>query len=321
MRSPPFWPYFIKSICFIFFYYIFLVRLLISRVLPDYLKAIIDYIQVSSTILNGGVPLFLKRSGSWEKVTYPNARGLRLAGLLCSSRKKGAVLIVCHGFTGSKEGGGRALEMAEELGKRGYAALLFDFSGCGESEGDFADISLTGQINDLKSSVDFCLALGFERIILTGRSFGGTTALCLGGADRRVAGVCTWAAPSEPFDLFNCKRDQLLREKGGLVPLSGEQGTVYVREGFFSDLRQHDLYGRAALLTPRPLLVVHGSSDSVVPDWNARAIYEAAGEPKEIRIVEGADHQFTGRHLEAWAALFNWLGEHFPQTSAKPDLA
>jgi putative redox protein len=259
--------------------------------------------------------LSLKSSANWEKVSYLNPKGLRLTGLLYSSRKKGDVLIVCHGFTGSKEGGGRALEMAEELGKRGYATLLFDFSGNGESEGDFADISLTGQINDLKSSVDFCLGLGFERIIVSGRSFGGTTALCYGGADRRVAGVCTWAAPSEPFDLFNPRRGQPLVEKGGLVPLTGEQGTVYLRESFFTDLRQHDVYGQAALLAPRPLLVVHGSSDSVVPPWNARAIYDAAGEPKEIRIVEGADHRFTGRHLEAWDALFNWLGEHFPQTS------
>lgn len=260
--------------------------------------------------------MFLTESPGWKKVSYLNAKGLRLAGLLHSTENKGPVLIVCHGFTGSKEGGGRALEMAEELGKKGYATLLFNFSGCGDSEGDFADISLTGQIKDLNSSVDFCLAKGFEKIILTGRSFGGTTALCQAGADRRVAGVCTWAAPSEPLNLFQGRRGVPQEEKNGLTPLTGEQGTVRVRESFFTDLQQHDVYGQAALVAPRPLLVVHGSSDNVVPAWNARAIYGAAGEPKKIRIVEGADHRFTGKHLEAWACLFNWLDECFSPTLA-----
>ncbi|OPZ75101.1 MAG: esterase [Firmicutes bacterium ADurb.Bin456] len=204
--------------------------------------------------------------------------------------------------------------MAEELGNRGYATLLFNFSGCGDSEGDFADISLTSQIKDLNSSVDFCLAKGFGKIILTGRSFGGTTALCQAGADRRVAGVCTWAAPSEPLNLFQGRKGMPQGEKGGLTPLTGEQGTVYVRESFFTDLQQHDVYRQAALVAPRPLLIIHGSRDSVVPAWNARAIYNRAGEPKKIRIVEGADHRFTGKHREAWASLFNWLDECFPST-------
>ena len=158
----------------------------------------------------------LKSSANWEKVSYLNPKGLRLTGLLYSSRKKGDVLIVCHGFTGSKEGGGRALEMAEELGKRGYATLLFDFSGNGESEGDFADISLTGQINDLKSSVDFCLGLGFERIIVSGRSFGGLPPLLRRGG-QACGRVCTWAAPSEPLT-FLILEESTLVEKGGLVP-------------------------------------------------------------------------------------------------------
>jgi putative redox protein len=257
--------------------------------------------------------LSLKKLFDREKVSYVNAKGLRLAGLLYSFEKTGTVVIVCHGFTGSKEGGGRALAMAEELEHRGYATLLFSFSGCGESEGDFADISLSGQINDIKSSIDFCLTLGFERIILTGRSFGGTAALCHGGTDRRVTGVCTWAAPSEPLSLFSSLRGKSLEKKGDLVPLSGEQGTVFVRESFFQDLSQHHVSAQAALISPRPLLVVHGSNDSVVPAGNAQAIYDAAGEPKRIKIIIGADHQFTGRHREVWDAFFHWLDEYFPQ--------
>ncbi len=247
-----------------------------------------------------------------KKVRYSNGRGLTLAGLLYAGRKSGTVVIVCHGFTGSKEGGGKAISMAEELGRLGYATLLFDFSGCGESEGNFADVSLTGYIGDINATVDFCLECGFSRVITVGRSFGGTAALCQGGSDRRIAGVCTWAAPVDLVKLFSCFRNELPKVEGDMVSLTGDGGTVYIKKSFFHDLERYDVPSQVTLISPRPLLVIQGSSDAVVPVENARAIYDAAGEPKEIRIIPDADHQFTGHYKEAWKALFQWLKKNFP---------
>jgi len=254
----------------------------------------------------------LLNSLKWKKLRYPNQKGLKLAGLLYSGPDFGTVVIVCHGFTGSKEGGGRAVTMAEELGRIGYAALLMDFSGCGESEGDFTAVSLSGHINDINSTVDFCFETGFNRVITVGRSFGGSAVLCQGGSDWRVAGVCSWAAPMDLTGVFSIFRQRAAEIEGNLVPLSGEAGTVYINKGFLTDLELHDVTGQVAMLAPRPLLVIHGSSDAVVPVENVHVIYKAAGEPKEIKIIPGADHQFTGRHREVWKALFQWLKENFP---------
>lgn len=248
----------------------------------------------------------------WEKVKYQSSSGLNLAGLLYSRKPEGTVVIVCHGFTGSKEGGGRAVTMAEEMGKIGYSTLLFDFGGCGESEGAFADISLTGHIDDLRSSLDFCAGLGFNRVITAGRSFGGTAVLCYGGLDGRVAGVCTWAAPAYSSKLFNSFRNWEQSLNSGLVSLTGEDGTVYVKEDFFYDLQKYRAVDYAPKISPRPLLVIHGSCDASVPLENARAIFNAAGEPREIAIIEGADHRFMGHHLEVWKIFFKWLQKHFP---------
>ncbi|OPY56321.1 MAG: Alpha/beta hydrolase family protein [Pelotomaculum sp. PtaU1.Bin035] len=247
----------------------------------------------------------------WKKVGYQNKNGLKLSGLLFAGPENGTVVIVCHGFTGSKEGGGRAVAMAEEMGARGYATLLFDFSGCGESEGDFADVSLTGHIADIKCTVDFCLGLGFSRVIAVGRSFGGTAAICQGGADGRVAGVCAWAAPGALRDVFSGFLKRAVEAGGDMVPLSEEEDAGFIKKSFISDLERHDVFGQAALIAPRPLLLIQGSNDQVVPVENAQAIYNAAGEPKKIRIIQEADHQFTGFHLEAWEALFEWLEENF----------
>jgi len=255
--------------------------------------------------------LSLVHSFTWKKVIYPNEIGLNLSGLLYTGPATDTVVIVCHGFTGSKEGGGRAIAMAEEMGLRGYATLLFDFSGCGESEGNFADISLTGHITDIKCSIDFCHGLGFNRVITMGRSFGGTAAICLGRANSSVAGVCTWAAPGNLKGVFSAYRARAMEIEGDLVPLSDGEG-VYIKKQFFTDLDRYDVFGLAALIAPSPLLIIHGEDDQVVPVEDARSIFNAAGEPKKIQIIPGADHQFTGRHHEVWEVVFSWLTENFP---------
>lgn len=250
----------------------------------------------------------------WQDVHYPNPTGLMLSGKLYTARPGGTIIIVCHGFTGSKEGGGRALKMAKELGVKGYATMLFDFSGCGESEGDFADVSLTRHIGDLKCTIDFCRELGFERIITVGRSFGGTTAICVGQAESKVAGVCTWSAPGALGEVFsglrkqikdNDKNDQLLR-------MSGEANAPRIKKSFIDDLERYDPFTQAAKIAPCPLLIIHGTDDQVVPLENAHSIYQTANEPKKIQLILGADHQFTGRHPEVWKLFFSWLDEYFP---------
>ncbi len=251
----------------------------------------------------------------WEKVSFVNCKGLKLAGLFCPGPDLDTVIVVCHGFTGSKEGGGKAVAMAEELGRRGYAAFLFDFSGCGESEGDFADVSLTGHIDDIKSSVDYCLGLGYQRVITMGRSFGGTAVLCHGGSDKRVAGVSAWAAPANPARLFSGFLDRAQGITNDLVPLSGDRGSVFIKKSFFTDLNKHDVLKYAYLIAPRPLLVVHGKDDAVVPAENALSVFNAAKTPKNMRIIPGADHQFSAHYQEAWAVVFDWLAKHFARMS------
>lgn len=110
-----------------------------------------------------------------EHLWIQNRRGLRLDALLYDARPEAKrspetgsgspLVIVCHGFTGSKEGGRGATEMGERLCRLGYSSLMFDFAGCGESEGLWAEISLTGQVEDLGSAVRWGQEAGFDPII------------------------------------------------------------------------------------------------------------------------------------------------------------
>ncbi|MCL6476893.1 MAG: alpha/beta fold hydrolase [Peptococcaceae bacterium] len=244
-----------------------------------------------------------------EDVFFKNRKGEILAGLLFGgSRRNAPVVIVCHGFTGSKEGRGKAVEMAQLLERSGYSALLFDFAGCGQSEGKFEDLTLSGHIEDLTCAVDFCLARGLGPVTTLGRSFGGSTAICQAASDRRVSGVCTWAAPASLTDLFfNFTDGDLPEDENALIPLEGNEGMVYLKKSFFTDLASHDIARCSSLISPRPLLVVQGTGDEVVPPAEASIIYNAAGSPKELIYIEGADHQFSSHYEKVWAIFLDWL--------------
>ena len=247
-----------------------------------------------------------------KKVSFKNAKGESLAGLFFSARESSPSLVVCHGFTGSKEGKGTSVEMAEFMVRNGYSVLLLDFAGCGESQGSFQDISLSGHIGDLQAAVDFCLQNSPGPVITMGRSFGGTTALCHGASDHRVRGVCTWAAPASLNDLFMGFTDEdLPEEENALVTLAGAEGIIYLRRSFFTDLSQYNAASCSSLISPRPLLVVQGTADDVVPPEEARAIFNSALEPRELMYIDGADHQFSDRHEYLWAITLKWLKKHF----------
>ncbi|NLA05180.1 MAG: alpha/beta hydrolase [Firmicutes bacterium] len=256
----------------------------------------------------------------WSRKMIVNRRGLKLAALFRAAEPgRGAerggrapLVIVCHGFTGSKEGGGGAVAMADELAGRGFAALLFDFTGCGESEGLWEEITLSREVEDLGAVVDWARSKGYRRIILNGRSFGGATVLAYAAADEKIAAVCTWAAVARPLRLFG----DLARGRVNLdgpdsetISLFDDSGTLGLRRRFFQDLQRYDLPGCAAKISPRPLLLIHGTADEVVPVEEAHLLYGRAGEPKELSLIEGADHRFSDHAGGIWAVFFRWLGE------------
>jgi uncharacterized protein len=221
-------------------------------------------------------------------------------------------LVVCHGFPTGPRGGPSSAstypELAERLAREtGWAVLTFNFRGTGTSEGDF---SLDGWLADLGHAVDVLS----ERhdvggVWLAGSSTGGSLAIVLAAEDERVRGVATLAAPASfaewaanPARLLGDARALGIIRHSEYPPDVGEWGR---RFGEVSPMAS------AAKLAPRPLLLIHGDQDEVVPLSDARGLYEAAYGTADLRVVAGAGHRL--RHdPRAVALLIGWLARQSP---------
>ena len=217
------------------------------------------------------------------------------------------LIIFCHGFTGTKEGRGRALEMSESLLLKGHDSLLFDFSGCGESEGSWHDLTLTGQIDDLSSVVNWSAEQDYSEFIVAGRSFGGTTAICYTPSDSRVVGVSSWAAVARPLKLFSSSLVSDEAEGEGLIILKSSEGQVSIKKEFIKDLEKHDILNYVDRIKRSNFLVIHGTRDQDVPPDDAALIWQKAHEPKKLVMIKGADHTFSEHRNKLWNAFCCWL--------------
>jgi putative redox protein len=167
-------------------------------------------------------------------------------------------------------------------------------------------------MDDLRAAVDHALGLPqISGVWLAGFSTGGSLALCGAGEDERVRGVAALAAPAD-FSQWAAAPDRLLAEAGdlGVVRSAGfpDDPAAWARE--LDELRPLALVGK---VPPRPLLIVHGGDDAVVPVVEARALDDAADGRGELRVLSGAGHRL--RHdPRAVAVLLGWLERHREET-------
>lgn len=80
---------------------------------------------------------------------------------------------------------------------------------------------------------------------------------------------------------------------------------------FLRDLKKYRMPAVAARISPRPLLLVHGTADELVPVDDAQLLFQQAGEPKELVLLPGADHHLSAHQVEAGRATLNWLQQYF----------
>ena len=244
-----------------------------------------------------------------EKVTFDGSGG-RLSGTLHTPEgvPRGGV-VLAHCFTCSK-----SLKVMRNLASGiedgGYAVLRFDFTGLGESEGDFAETSVTSNIGDIEAAARFMEQRGFGPCAMVGHSLGGAATLLAAGNVPTVRAVAAVAAPFGPDHVRHLFAEDAVEQAlaSGRVTVRIAGRPFQIAAEFFHDLERHCSPERIAALG-RPLLVVHGTADRVVGIEEGERIFAAARQPRWFTAIPDADHLFMQqRHAErAAAAIVTFL--------------
>lgn len=256
-----------------------------------------------------------------EAVSFGEPGGPLLQGYLYKPNFSAAsgsgrhAIVLVHGFPDARQRPGALSHGYPQLAMRlsaetGAVVLAFDFRGAGLSEGDF---SLRGWRADLAAAIGtVCAVPGVEKTWLVGVAAGATLSIAAAAEDRGVAGVAAFAPQVEFAEQAVDPRRLLVQARAaGLVRSQGfpPDPAAWARE-----LHSLQPLRLAAKIPPRPLLIVQGANDEVVPPADARALAEAAHGSAELRVLASAGHMLL-YDPRAIAILLGWFDRHLGEAT------
>ncbi len=245
-----------------------------------------------------------------RRLTFPGGSGHPLAARLelPADGEPHAYAILAHCFTCGKQLSG-LVRLGRELTRARFGVLRFDFTGLGESEGEFSESGFASTVADLVAAADYVRATFGTPALLVGHSLGGTAALCAAGAIGDLRAVATINAPFQPahtLRLLDHARPELEREGSAEVRIADRP--FVVRRELLEEL-EHTKVDDAIAAIGRPLLIIHAPDDQEVAISEGERIFAAARQPKSF-IAAGRDHllmdragaQLVGRLVADWAS-------------------
>lgn len=247
------------------------------------------------------------------KLKFPNQDGEQLSAKLelPTDRRVRAYAIFAHCFTCSKNLIA-VTHISRGLTSKGIAVLRFDFTGLGESEGEFEDTNFSSNVQDLIVAAEYLEENYGPAKMLVGHSLGGAAVLMAAAKLKNIEAITTIGAPSDPVHVKHLFQESIdeIKEKGeATVSLGGRPFTI--KKQFVDDLAEYEKSDVIKTLK-KPLLIMHSPQDDTVDVSNAEKIYTSAMHPKSFISLDGADHllsnsedaQYAGEVIAAWAARY-----------------
>ncbi len=247
------------------------------------------------------------------KLQFDNKAGDRLSAKLelPLDKQPKAFALFAHCFTCNKNLLA-VTNISRALTDNGIAVLRFDFTGLGESEGEFSDTNFSTNVEDLVQGANYLAEHYQPPQIIIGHSLGGAAVLQAAAKLSFVKAVVTVGAPSNPPHVQHLLKNSLeeIRESGeAIVNLAGRSFTI--KKQFLDDLDGRNMQNIIKNLN-KALLVLHSPQDNTVAINNAAEIYQAARHPKSFISLDGADHLLTnkedsiyvGQLIASWSSRY-----------------
>lgn len=218
-------------------------------------------------------------------------------------------LVICHGIPSGAprdpaDSGYPGL--AGRFAAAGFLTLIFNFRGCGAAEGN---IDMPGWTRDLKTALNYLAGLkeaDHSRLFLLGSSGGAAVSVYVAATDLVVSGVVTLACPAEFGFLTDHERARGLIERFRTIGLIRDASFPPSLQEWLNGFREVSPIHCIDKIAPRPVFLIHGENDELVPVEHAHRLYEKAKEPKKLLLLPGAGHRLRFEERAVTAAL-DWL--------------
>ncbi len=231
-----------------------------------------------------------------KKIQFKNRQGLLLEGSIDFpiDQKPLSFALFAHFFTGNKNFTA-VRNISRALTRNRIAVMRFDFTGLGNSEGDFADSNFSTNIDDLIAAARYLEHHYESPKIIIGHSLGGAAGVFAANQIASIEAIVTIGAPAHPSHvehLFEEHIEDIVVEGQAIIDISGRQFTI--KKQFLDDLGNKDLQQLLSTMR-KAILVLHSPQDTIVEIQNAKEIYNAAHHPKSFISLNGANHLLTNK--------------------------
>lgn len=247
-----------------------------------------------------------------QSVEFSNAKGETLSGVLeFPAGDAQAWAIFAHCFTCSKKSLA-ASRVARGLAERGIGVLRFDFTGLGDSSGDFSTSGFSSDVTDLVSAAQWLNASGRTVSLMIGHSLGGAATIVAAAQLDEVKAVATIGAPSDASHViaqFQERVHEIEMQGRASVNLGGRPFTL--SQAFLEDVRSATVLESVKVLR-KPFMILHAPGDDVVGIDNATDLFIAAKHPKSFVSLDRADHLLTGKEDSAFVVdvIAGWSAQY-----------
>jgi len=229
-----------------------------------------------------------------EQVRFKNLYGETLAGTLhLPDKSSNRGIVLGHCFTCTRHTS-ILRRIAKDLSNAGFFVLRFDFSGNGQSQGEFTESNYSKQVTEMQTAADVIASHGAAWIGMAGHSMGGLISFLTTAQNENVKAVCTVGSRITGMKVtgFLSRTQREILEKTGEVTFTSRGRFLKITDEFFTDADRFDL-PHILQSFDKPLLMVHGDQDEIIPVREAYKAREMSNGGVRLEVISGADHMFS----------------------------